>query len=434
MIDRIGTRSLVACCLAAGLLVGCGKSPSSVGSNSKKKSDVPGPPPVASIGFDDLDGTGIVPVSNETTTPGRPRQDVVDVRGGAKKGTAEWYLEEIDVLRTASLPRTGTRESLAAEIEKRNLKITELALQAIVLTHGDRKTESLFIEATKRLFEARLQLALTGSEEHARQLYQDAEDFHERNPQCTAAAIGARTLLRYAQSNAQTYSDDPEWVEEYARQARLFARNYPNESEVAAAALAGAGRSCELHGFDREARRCYALLVDKYPETNEGRLAAGILRRLDLVGKPFQLKGATIDGGFTSIEDHSGRVVLVMFWNTTAKSCRDQLATVEGMHAKYNRFGLNVVGVNLDTEQATVTSFLRDHAMPWPQLFQSDRRQRGWQHPVAEWYGVRDVPTYVVVDHTGVARHVGRDAAALEEPIREQLLVLRDAVRGTRGN
>ncbi len=417
--------------LASFVALGCGDSPPPAGASTSDAGDARTAPPTASISTE-LPGKPIVPVGGHGGgNGGVVHPEFVD---GPAPGSAQAYLAEIDVLRTRSLPPTGDKESLAAALEQRNLKIVRLALQSIVATHDDPRSESLLNEAARRLFEARLQLALTGDEAHVRQLYSDAEDFAERDPDSTAAAVGALTLLRYAQSVAAKHgSKNPDWIAEYARQARLFAQDYPGEKEIAAPALGSAGRSCELHGIVDEAAKCYAILQARYPDTREGRLAAGSLRRLDLVGKPLQLKGATVDGGFTSVEDHRGRVVVVVFWNATAKSFRTQLPALKELQTKYGRFGLNLLGVNLDTEQAPVDAFVEKNDLQCPHLFHSDPARRGWKHPVAEWYGIHDVPTYFVVDHTGVVRHVANDTERLEDAIRTQLLRLRDAVQKQRG-
>lgn len=361
------------------------------------------------------------------------------VVGGPERGTPEWYLQEIQVLRASSLPDPGapknpkkpedgayTAEDVEAALEKRNNEIVDLAMQVIVRTHEDPNRQDLFEEGVRRMVEARLQLALTGDEQYGRDLYADAGSFHRRDPKSRASAIAAHALLRYAQTNAFRYGgDDKEWLQEYARQARSFATNFPGDERLCTASLAGAARSCELNGLREEAASCHAMLVDKFPRSEHAKMSAGVLRRFELVGQPLVLAGPTLDGGFTSVKDHEGRVVLVVFWNSAAKPFRDQVAAVSELSKKYQRYGLNVLGVCLDEDERAAKSFLAERDLAWPQLFHSEVSQRGWEHPAAIHYGVRDVPTYFLVDHRGIVRLVASDTENFEPAIRQLLTRLR---------
>lgn len=428
-----GTRLPLCGLMLAGCLAGCGGDGGGYGATDS------GEPATVSV-----DTFGPPPMSIEALVDGSPSEDdrrrpvprIEPVVGGPQKGTAEWYLQEIQVLRSSSLPdpkQVGAK-GVEKALERRNTEIVDLALQVIVKTHEDDSKADLFNEAVRRLIEARLQLALTGNEQYGRDLYADAKHFHDRDPDSEAAGIAAHALLRYAQTNAFRYGgDDPEWIEEYARQARLFATNYPNDERLCAAALGGAARSCELNGLLDEAVNCHAMLVDRFPGSEHAPMSAGVLRRLKLVGQPMKLAGPTLDGGFTSIDDHANRVVLVVFWNSGAKPFRDQLDDVKQLGTKYAKYGFDVLGICLDEDDRSARTFVDQHEVDWPQLFNAEPGKSGWEHPAAVHYGVRDVPTYVLVDHRGTAKLVASDTEKLEDATRTLLLRLRNDLK-SRGN
>ncbi|HVS71117.1 MAG TPA: TlpA disulfide reductase family protein [Phycisphaerae bacterium] len=126
-------------------------------------------------------------------------------------------------------------------------------------------------------------------------------------------------------------------------------------------------------------------------------------RRAALVGKPLVIEGRTSTGGKFSSADYKGKVILVDFWATWCPPCRITLPEVQKAYAKYHDQGLEVMGVSCDYDEAALNSFIKDHAMPWPQLreeSQKDEKTR-W-NPVAAKLGVWTIPTYFLIDRNGV--------------------------------
>jgi thiol-disulfide isomerase/thioredoxin len=124
-----------------------------------------------------------------------------------------------------------------------------------------------------------------------------------------------------------------------------------------------------------------------------------------LVGKPLVLEGRTPGGDAVSTARWKGKVVLVDFWATWCGPCVAELPRVKEAYAKYHDGGLEVLGVSCDFEAAALGEFLRKNPdMPWPQLFEPG--EGGAPHPLAERYGVRQIPTLFLIDRRGVLRSV----------------------------
>ncbi|MFK7778167.1 MAG: TlpA disulfide reductase family protein, partial [Gimesia sp.] len=336
--------------------------------------------------------------------------------------SAEWKVREITRLRVQPIPKTENVDDLKKFRAERNKKIIHLAMEAVKQIHADKEKQRLFTVSVRHLLDAHLELALQGDQESIDALYDHSETLFKRDPKSPAAADAGYAVAKFANTSAQKYAvQDPRWIEEFVKQARLFASRFPKDAIRAPQLLQAAAQTCQLYGLNKQALDCCLALEAKFPNTNETAQVAGLSRRLQLKGRPLQLAGETIEGGFVSIDDYKGSVVLVVFWATTAKPFIEQLPVIQSLSKKYRKYGFEIVGVNLDDEEPAIDAFQEKISLDWRQIFYSSRDKRGWNNPAAVYYGVRTVPTLMLVDHTGVTELVTVDAKKLEEPLRSLL-------------
>lgn len=318
-----------------------------------------------------------------------------------QEGSPEWLIREATKQRF-SAPRTGDVDELRTSRKERNEKIVDLMQQAIALTHEDKSKDRLFNVAVHHLMEARLQLALLGDKENINALYEDAAALEARDPQSPAAAEGAYALASLAYSHARSATkEDPRWMQEFAGQAKHFAGDFPKEESRSLPLLFTAARSCELHGLMEEALSCYEMISKRFPKSPYAPRVTGILRRLKLPGNPAQLGGPTLEGDQVSVDDLLGNPVLVVFWSTEAKQFEEQLPQLTAVQRKHAKAGLVVLGVNLDQEPTAVQQFVVKHHINWSQVFFSEPERRGWNNPLAAFYGVLEIPAYWLIDPRG---------------------------------
>ena len=340
----------------------------------------------------------------------------------AVEGSADWALKQILLTRMQSLPDTNDVNQLREFRRQRNQRIIDLATQAISQTHQDELKQNQFLDATHHLMEARLEMALQGQQEDIEKLYSDAASLLRRDKQSQAAADASFVLVRFANTNAQRFAQqEPQWIEEFVRQARMFSQNFPHEVQRAPSMLFIAGETCELQGMVDQAIACYTEIQEKYPQHPRSRQVTGIIRRLTLKGQVVELAGPTIDGGFLSIKDFRSQPVLVVFWSSQARPFVDQIARFQAIERKYRPQGLVILGINLDQEEPAVDAFLEQTGIGWRQIFFSDPGQRGWDNPVASHYSVRYLPTVWLVDREGIAVDVSSNLDQIEPQI-EKLL------------
>jgi thiol-disulfide isomerase/thioredoxin len=101
-----------------------------------------------------------------------------------------------------------------------------------------------------------------------------------------------------------------------------------------------------------------------------------------------------------------GRVVIVDFWASWCKPCRQSIPWLNAMRAQYGASGLDVIGVNVDAERGDAERFLRSVPIDFEIVFDPNG-------DLAKQFKVQGMPSSFVFDRSGalVETHLGfRDA------------------------
>jgi thiol-disulfide isomerase/thioredoxin len=142
----------------------------------------------------------------------------------------------------------------------------------------------------------------------------------------------------------------------------------------------------------------------------------------DLVGKPLAIAGTTAKGAAFAWDAYRGKVVLVDFWATWCGPCRREMPHVKELYEKHGNKGFDVVGISLDEDQEALAAYLEENAIAWETLAGEGTQE------LAEKYGVRGIPTMMLVDKEGKIAGVAHNVAALA-PLAEKLLTAQPAAR-----
>jgi peroxiredoxin len=108
---------------------------------------------------------------------------------------------------------------------------------------------------------------------------------------------------------------------------------------------------------------------------------------------PFQAK--TLTNATVRFPDiYKGKLVLLTFWASWCGDCQGELSYLTKAYEIYQDKGLEILGVSLDKPNAPLTSFLKEHKMGWPQIYDG----RYWQTELAQKYLITSIPTTFLID------------------------------------
>ncbi|MCA8986925.1 MAG: hypothetical protein KDA78_04760 [Planctomycetaceae bacterium] len=335
--------------------------------------------------------------------------------GEFASGTPEWDLSQIAYLMNESttLTRNSSKlpeTALMNQLADNQRRIVALATHAIAELHFRPEREQLFNAAVYALVEARIQLSLQGDEQALQNLYQDALLLNEQRPESVAATTAASAVVRVAEKLARMTDASSPWLPEYVRQAKLFARNFPAEEAHSTIQLLNAGELCEERRETQLAMECYLIIEQLFPETPFRNQTQTAVRRLSLVGSPFQLNGVTWTGTAYQFEHVQGTPTLVVFWSALSNTFQQDISAIRTLADQH---GYAILGINLDLERDAVENFITQHDLPGQHLFHPDKQFRGSNQPIAVEFGIQSNPVYWLIDGTGIVRGTHENPAHL---------------------
>lgn len=113
----------------------------------------------------------------------------------------------------------------------------------------------------------------------------------------------------------------------------------------------------------------------------------------------FTLKAHT--GGNFRLTEQRGSVILVNFWATWCGPCRQEMPVLDELAKKYADLGVQVIGVNVETETDGVQNYLSEVPVSFPILLDLE-------NIASKAYDVKAMPTTVIIDKDGRVRALHR--------------------------
>ena len=124
----------------------------------------------------------------------------------------------------------------------------------------------------------------------------------------------------------------------------------------------------------------------------------GMAARPPLVGGPApEIMLKNLQGQEVRLSDLRGKIVLLNFWATWCKPCKDEMPAMQASYDKLRDQGLVVLAINELEDTEKVIEHVRKHGHTFPVVMDHD-------NVVANRYGVVGLPASFIVDRQGIVR------------------------------
>jgi peroxiredoxin len=122
------------------------------------------------------------------------------------------------------------------------------------------------------------------------------------------------------------------------------------------------------------------------------------------------------NGNIIALSSLRGQVVLLDFWASWCKPCRQENPNVVAAYEKYKNEGFTIYSVSLDENRAAWVKAIEVDNLSWVNHV-SDLK--GWHSSAATLYGVQSIPSSFLIDRNGLIIAQNLRGAALEQKLQD---------------
>lgn len=112
----------------------------------------------------------------------------------------------------------------------------------------------------------------------------------------------------------------------------------------------------------------------------------------------FTLKAP--DGNSVSLESLRGRYVLLDFWASWCRPCRESMPHVKELYEAYHDKGLEILGISTDSDTYAWKQALTEVDAPWMHVIDGPTGKKN-RSRVSDIYGVHSIPSLFLIDPEG---------------------------------
>ena len=203
--------------------------------------------------------------------------------------------------------------------------------------------------------------------------------------------MGVTQVSKTLQAAGKTGGESA-YFAELEKQGRALIKDFPDKDEPYQMLLMVAGNVEP----DKAREILKDLSGDKVPAEARER-AKGLAKKLDMVGKPVEIKFKALDGREVDLAAMKGKVVLIDFWATWCPPCVAEMPNVKASYEKLHPKGFEIVGISFDEDKGKLEEFVKTKEMAWPQFFDG----KGWENVFGQQYGIQSIPAMWLVDKKG---------------------------------
>ena len=118
----------------------------------------------------------------------------------------------------------------------------------------------------------------------------------------------------------------------------------------------------------------------------------------------------TIDGKAVNLESFKGKFVIIDFWASWCKPCREESPNMVRLYEKYHSKGLEIIGISLDSEKEKWQAAIQRDHLNWIHVSEL----QGWKGQVSKQYNVSQIPFTYLIDKSGKIMAKGLRAPELD--------------------
>ncbi|MDP4208481.1 MAG: TlpA disulfide reductase family protein [Bacteroidota bacterium] len=123
-----------------------------------------------------------------------------------------------------------------------------------------------------------------------------------------------------------------------------------------------------------------------------------VLKKVE-VGQPaVDFTMNTPEGKPLKLSSLYGKYLLIDFWASWCQPCRQENPNVVAVYKKYSHKGFDILGVSLDKKKDAWLEAIKADKLTWHHV--SDLKF--WSNEAAKTYGVRSIPSNVLIDPKGI--------------------------------
>ena len=222
-------------------------------------------------------------------------------------------------------------------------------------------------------------------------------------------------LAAYSLALQNPKADFAKVLKDWKVNLEKFVVDYPTSNDAAEAILQ-LGTAHEFGGQEDAAKKWYSKVVDQFPNSPQGKKAAGARRRLESVGRPLTFSGESITGGQVDLTRYRGRTVIIQYWASWCEPCKADMAVLNRLLAKHDG-RLSVIGVNVDHERTAAIASIREHKISWANIHESG----GLDSRPATELGILTLPTMLLIDSQGRVANRNIHASELENELKKRI-------------
>ena len=118
-----------------------------------------------------------------------------------------------------------------------------------------------------------------------------------------------------------------------------------------------------------------------------------------------------------NLSSFNGKVVLIDFWASWCRPCREANPLVVKLYEKYKSQGFEVYGVSIDSKKSSWINAIKQDKIKYSQVIDLG----GWNSKVAAQYGVEAIPASFLLNKKGIVVAIDLEGKNLEAAIIELL-------------